>query len=129
MQYSCSLDREALTTLVVERFLGALDGNDVDSILDCLHDCAHFCVQTHFMTVSGKAAIGEAFNRYAQKGGTASVSEVEPIVDAKNGRVAIACAMQPKGSSETQGNTLFFRIREDRIQDMYFYLSGENPFS
>jgi len=129
MQYSCSLDRHALTTLVVERFLGALAGNDVDAVLDCLHDCAHFCVQTHFMTASGKKEIGDALGRYSGKGAQVSVAELEPIVDAKNGRVAVVCAIRPQGSSETQSNTLFFRVRDDRIQDIYFYVSGENLFS
>jgi hypothetical protein len=124
MQYSCTLDRAGIAAMA-DRFVEAVASADREAALECLHDTAYFCVQTHFAAASGRQAIAAVLDRYREKVGSIEVTEAQSIVDAKNGRVAIACSMRPRGG-EAQGNTLFFRFRDDRIQDVFLYLSGEN---
>lgn len=127
MQYACSLDRQGLASLV-GRFVDALSNPDAETALGCLHDTAYFCVQTHFLTASGTDAIRSLLGAYSEQARRTDIADRQMIIDAKNGRVAVACSMRPEGG-DGQANTLFFRIRDDRIQEVYLYIAGENLFA
>jgi hypothetical protein len=127
MQYACTLDRQGLASLA-DKLAGALGAESDAGAFEWLHDTAYFCVQTHFMTASGRDAIAAAFDRYQQQAAPGGLGDRHTIIDAKNGRVAISCAMRPR-QGEAQNNTIFFRVRENRIQELYLYSSGDNLFA
>ena len=127
MQYPCAVDREGLASLAT-RFIEALSADDAQAALNCLHDTAYLCVQSHFLAASGREGIAERLETFARKAGRTTLENVQTIVDAKNGRVAVACSMSPTGGAR-QENTMFFRVRDDRIQEAYLYIAGENLFA
>jgi ketosteroid isomerase-like protein len=130
MQYQCALDRPGLVDLALHRYFASVDRKDLDATLACFHDNAMFTVQTAFAVRAGKDDIRRMFVDFF--GGFATIihRDFTCTVDAKNGRIAanfIAELTGHDGGRTVLQNTNFWRVRGDRFQEVYVYMSGANP--
>lgn len=129
MQYACTLDREGLIDLALHRYFARVDAKDVGAVLDCFHDEALFTVQTSFTRHSGKAEIRRMFEDFMGGYQTIVHKDFTTTVDAANGRIAAAfeaVLTDEAGQVTRLFNTNFWRVRDDRFQEVYVYMSGAN---
>jgi hypothetical protein len=130
MQYPSSLDRAGLEQLAIHDYFGNVDRKNLETVLDCFHDNAMITVQTAFTTHAGKEAIRRMFVDFMGAYRTIIHKDFTCTIDEKNGRIAacfVAELENEDGSWTTLHNTNFWRIRGDRFQEVYIYMSGENP--
>lgn len=130
MQYQSKLDREQLIDLAVHRYFGSVDRKDLAATLDCFHDNAMLTVQTAFTVHAGKEALARMFRDFFDNYARIVHRDFTCTVDPGNGRIAasfIAELEDRDGAITLLHNTNFWRIRDDRFQEVYVYMSGENP--
>jgi len=129
MQYQSSLNAEELVTLATQNYFGNVDQKNLQATLNCFHDEALFTIQTSFTLHSGKTAIKEMFENFFDSYETIIHRDFTCTVDEKNGRIAanfIAELIDKKGQKTLLNNTNFWRIRDNKFQEIYVYMSGEN---
>jgi ketosteroid isomerase-like protein len=129
MQYQSTLSHDELIELATMKYFGNVDKKDMAKTLACFHDSAQFTVQTSFTVHNGKAAIQEMFETFFGSFETIIHRDFTCTVDAKNGRIAaqfIAEMIDDKGETTILNNTNFWRIRGDKFQEVYVYMSGAN---
>ncbi|GIX15922.1 MAG: hypothetical protein KatS3mg119_0108 [Rhodothalassiaceae bacterium] len=129
MQYPCTLDRDGLVDLAIRRYFGSVDRKDLDATLACFHDEALLTVQTAFVTHAGKAAIRRMFEDFFASWTRIVHRDFEITADPGNGRIAasfIAELTAPDGAVTRLHNTNFWRVRGERFQEVYVYMSGQN---
>ena len=132
MQYQSSLDRAGLEQLAIHRYFGNVDAKNLEDVLDCFHDNAMITVQTAFTTHVGKEEIRRMFVDFMGAWETIVHRDFTCTIDEKNGRIAacfIAELVDSDGNTTTLHNTNFWRVRGDRFQEVYIYMSGENPLT
>jgi len=130
MQYQCTLNREQLVELAIRRYFASVDRKDLEAVLDCFHDNAMLTVQTAFATHVGHAGLRRMFKDFFGAFKTIVHRDFTCTVDAKNGRIAacfVAELLDHGGQTTLLENTNFWRIRGDRFQEVYVYMSGANP--
>ena len=130
MQYQSSLDRAGLIELALIKYFGKVDAKDLDAVLDCFHDNAMITVQTAFTVHEGKENIKRMFIDFMGAYKTIIHKDFICTVDENNGRIVasfIAEMENEDGSWTRLNNTNFWRIRDDKFQEVYIYMSGENP--
>lgn len=130
MQYQSSLDRAGLEQLAIHDYFGNVDKKDLDAVLECFHDNAMITVQTAFTSHAGKEEIRRMFIDFMGAWKTIVHRDFTCTIDEKNGRITanfIAELEAEDGSITTLHNTNFWRIRGDKFQEVYIYMSGENP--
>lgn len=130
MQYPSSLDRAGLEQLAIHDYFGNVDRKNMEAVLDCFHDNAMITVQTAFTTHAGKEDIQRMFADFFGAWETIVHRDFTCTIDEKNGRIAacfIADLVDADGNTTTLHNTNFWRIRGDKFQEVYIYMSGENP--
>ena len=117
MQYESSLDKDELVDLALTRYFAQVDAKNLDAVLDCFHDNAMITVQTAFTTHVGKEGIKRMFVDFMDSYKTiihrdfTCTAELE---DHDGGKVLLE-------------NTNFWRVRGDKFQEVYIYMSGANP--
>lgn len=129
MQYQSSLSRKELIELATKSYFGSVDRKDLEGTLACFHDEALLTVQTSFTVHAGKAAIRAMFERFFESYERISHREFRCTVDEKNGRICarfLAEMVEKDGRTTVLENTNFWRVRGDRFQEVYVYMSGEN---
>lgn len=129
MQYQCSLDRDQLIELATQKYFGNVDAKNIDAVLDCFHNEAIITVQTSFTVHDGKDAIREMFSRFMADYETIIHRDFTCTVDEKNGRICasfVAELVDADGNTTLLENTNFWRVRGDRFQEVYIYMSGAN---
>lgn len=130
MQYAPGLSRAELIDLATQKYFASVDRKDMEATLACFHDEALFCVQTAFTRHSGKAEIRRMFEDFFGAYETIVHKDFTCTVDEANGRI-VACfeavLTSADGSVTRLNNTNFWRIRDGRFQEVYVYMSGENP--
>ena len=129
MQYQPTLSRPELIELATQRYFGSVDAKNMDTTLDCFHDEALLCVQTSFTRHAGKAAIRRMFEYFFGAWETIVHKDFTCTVDAANGRITAsfeAVLTGADGRKVNFFNTNFWRVRDDRFQEVYVYFSGEN---
>ncbi|WP_448586745.1 nuclear transport factor 2 family protein [Thermaurantiacus sp.] len=129
MQYRCSLDRAGLIDLALHRYFAAVDRKDLAATLACFHDEALFTVQTSFTTHAGKAALARMFTDFFAAWETIVHRDFVVTVDEAHGRIAAsfeAVLTAADGAVTRLANTNFWRVRDDRFQEVYVYMSGAN---
>lgn len=129
MQYQSTLSHDELIELATKTYFGNVDKKDMAKTLACFHDSAQFTVQTAFTVHNGKGAIQEMFETFFAGFETIIHRDFNCTVDAKNGRIAaqfIAEMIDDKGETTLLNNTNFWRIRGDKFQEVYVYMSGAN---
>lgn len=130
MQYEPGLSRAELIDLATQKYFANVDAKNMDATLDCFHDEALFCVQTAFTRHAGKGEIKRMFEDFFD--GYAEIVHKDFVctVDEKNGRITAcfeAVLTGHDGSVTRLFNTNFWRVRDGRFQEVYVYMSGENP--
>ena len=132
MQYQSSLDREGLIDLALIKYFGKVDAKDLDSVLDCFHDNAMITVQTAATVHAGKDNIKRMFIDFMGAYITIIHKDFTCTVDEGNGRIVAAFTAELEnddGSWTRLNNTNFWRIRDDKFQEVYIYMSGDNPLT
>lgn len=130
MQYQSSLDHNSTVELALQKYFANVDAKNIEAVLDCFHDNAMITVQTAFTIHEGKAAIRRMFEDFMATYASIVHRDFECSVDAKNGRIAASFTAELKddeGRTTLLENTNFWRIRDDRFQEVYIYMSGQNP--
>ena len=130
MQYEATLDRAELLDLALKRYFANVDAKNMDAVLDCFHDEALFCVQTAFTRHAGKAELRRMFTDFFESWKTIIHKDFTYTVDEKNGRISASfeAVLTAEDGRVTQlFNTNFWRVREDKFQEVYVYMSGANP--
>lgn len=129
MQYQSSLGRKQLVKLATETYFGNVDRKNLDKTLACFHDNAMFTIQTAFTVHAGKAEIRRMFEDFFGAYRTIVHRDFNCTVDAINGRIAASfeAVMTDRDGKVTRlFNTNFWRIRDDRFQEVHVYMSGAN---
>jgi len=130
MQYEPGLSREQLIDLATQKYFSNVDAKNMDAVLDCFHDEAMICVQTAFARHAGKEEIRRMFTDFFECWDDIVHKDFTCTVDEKNGRIAAsfeAVLTAEDGSVTRLFNTNFWRIRQGKFQEVYIYMSGENP--
>ena len=130
MQYESSLDKDELVDLALTRYFAQVDAKNLDAVLDCFHDNAMITVQTAFTTHVGKEGIKRMFDDFMDSYKTIIHRDFTCTVDAKNGRIAACFTAELEdhdGGKVLLENTNFWRVRGDKFQEVYIYMSGANP--
>ncbi len=132
MQYQSSLKRDALVDLALNQYFANVDKKDLDAVLDCFHDNAMITVQTAFAVHDGKDNIRRMFTDFMATWETIVHRDFTCTVDETNGRIT-ACftaeLVDAQGNTTLLYNTNFWRVREGKLQEVYIYMSGENPLT
>ena len=132
MQYQSSLSRDELVDLALNKYFANVDKKDLDAVLDCFHDNAMITVQTAFAVHDGKDNIKRMFVDFMGAWDTIIHRDFTCTVDAPNGRIT-ACLtaelVDSDGNTTLLYNTNFWRIRGDKFQEVYIYMSGDNPLT
>jgi len=129
MQYQSSLDRQGLIDLAVNKYFASVDRKDLDAVLDCFHDNAMMTVQTSFTIHAGKENIRKMFTDFMSAFDVIIHRDFTCTVDENNGRIAASFTAEltnEDGSKTYLHNTNFWRVRDDKFQEVYIYMSGEN---
>ena len=130
MQYEPGLTRAELIDLATRQYFASVDAKDIAATLACFHDEALFCVQTAFARHSGKAELRRMFEDFFGAYATIVHHNFTCTLDEANGRI-VACfeavLTGADGSVTRLNNTNFWRVREGKFQEVYVYMSGENP--
>jgi len=132
MQYQSSLDRSGLLELAINKYFGKVDAKDLDAVLDCFHDNAMITVQTAFTVHEGKENIKRMFIDFMGAYKTIIHKDFTCTVDENNGRIVASFTAEMEnddGSWTRLSNTNFWRIRDDKFQEVYIYMSGDNPLT
>ena len=130
MQYEPGLARAELIDLATRKYFASVDAKDIEATLACFHDEALFCVQTAFTRHSGKAELRRMFEDFFGAYKAIVHKDFTCTVDEANGRIAAcfeAVLTGHDGSVTRLNNTNFWRIRDGKFQEIYVYMSGENP--
>ena len=132
MQYTSSLDRAGLIELAINKYFGNVDAKDLDSVLDCFADNAMITVQTASTVHEGKENIKRMFIDFMGTYKTIIHKDFTCTVDEANGRIVASFTAEVENEDGTWtklNNTNFWRIRGDKFQEVYIYMSGENPLT
>jgi ketosteroid isomerase-like protein len=129
MQYQSTLDRNGLIDLAINKYFASVDRKDLDAVLDCFHDNAMMTTQTSFTTHAGKDSFKRMFTDFMGAFEEIIHRDFEITVDEDNGRIVasfIAELTDADGNKTLLDNTNFWRIRDDKFQEVYIYMSGAN---
>lgn len=129
MQYQSTLDRQGLIDLAINQYFANVDKKDLDAVLDCFHDNAMMTVQTSFTTHDGMEQIRSMFSEFMGAFDVIVHRDFELTVDEGNGRIVgsfVAELTDADGNKTYLENTNFWRIRDNKFQEIYIYMSGEN---
>ncbi len=130
MQYQSTLDRQGLIDLAINQYFANVDKKDLEAVLDCFHDNAMLTVQTVFTIHEGKQNIGRMFKDFFDSYGVIIHRDFTYTVDEVNGRIVASFVAELKDNEDNTTylhNTNFWRIRDNKFQEVYVYMSGENP--
>ncbi|MCK5668755.1 MAG: nuclear transport factor 2 family protein [Gammaproteobacteria bacterium] len=130
MQYQSSLNEQQLIDLAINQYFGNVDKKDLEAVLDCFHDNAMLTVQTVFTLHEGKQNIGRMFKDFFDSYDVIIHRDFTYTVDEVNGRIVasfVAELIDNEDNTTRLHNTNFWRIRDNKFQEVYVYMSGENP--
>ena len=130
MQYQSALNREQLTELAIHSYFGNVDKKNLDDVVDCFHDNAMITVQTAFTTHAGKDEIRRMFIDFMGAYKTIIHKDFTCTVDENNSRITASFTAELEdddGPWPKLPPSHFWRIRGDKFQEVYIYMSGENP--
>ncbi|MCK5431113.1 MAG: nuclear transport factor 2 family protein [Gammaproteobacteria bacterium] len=130
MQYQSNLNEQQLIDLAINQYFGNVDKKDLEAVLDCFHDNAMLTVQTVFTLHEGKQNIGRMFKDFFDSYDVIIHRDFTYTVDEVNGRIVasfVAELIDNEDNTTYLHNTNFWRIRDNKFQEVYVYMSGENP--
>lgn len=130
MQYQSSLSRDALMNLAIHKYFANVDKKNMEATLACFHPCAMFTVQTAFTTHVGQVGLKRMFEDFFSAYRKIVHRDFQCTTDERNGRMAasfVADLVGHDGQRTLLYNTNFWRVRDDKFQEVYVYMSGANP--
>lgn len=126
-----TLTAEQLVALVERDYFGNVDAQKLDAALAALAPDASLTVQTAFLTHEGRdTGIRRMFEGFFAAYPEGWHGRFRHVVDVPNQRVASQFDVRlvdPDGQVVTASNANFFRIRDGLIQEIFVYMSGDNP--
>ena len=129
MQYQSTLNRAELIDLATQKYFGNVDAKNLDAVLACFHDEALFTVQTAHTVHAGKTEIRRMFEDFFAAYEVIVHKDFTCTVDEKNGRITAVFNVvltDADGNETLMQNTNFWRIRGEKFQEVYVYMSGAN---
>jgi hypothetical protein len=130
MQYQSSLSRAQLIELATVQYFGSVDARNLDAAMACFHEEALFTIQTAHTLHAGKPAIARMLRDFIAAYRTIIHRDFVCTVDPDNGRIAasfVAELVDHQGATTLLHNTNFWRVRGERFQEVYVYMSGVSP--
>lgn len=130
MQYQSDLNRNGLIDLAINKYFANVDKKELGAVLECFHDNAIITIQTAFASHVGIENIKRMFIDFMGAYDTIVHRDFTCTVDEANGRITasfIAELTTADGNKTVLENTNFWRVRGDQFQEVYIYMSGENP--
>lgn len=130
MQYQSDLNRNGLIDLAINRYFANVDKKELGAVLGCFHDNAIITIQTAFASHVGIENIKRMFIDFMGAYETIIHRDFTCTVDERNGRITasfIAELITADSNKTVLENTNFWRVRGDKFQEVYIYMSGENP--
>ncbi len=121
--------REHDLIALVERYFAAVDRMDLQATLDCFTADARVTIATFDTVYAGRATeIGAMYERLFTRYARVWHGNFEHVVQAP-GRIASRFTVRNRshqGQTTVKHNCNFFRLRDDRFEDMVVYMSGDN---
>ena len=130
MQYQSDLNRNGLIDLAINKYFANVDKKELGAVLECFHDNAIITIQTAFASHVGIENIKRMFIDFMGTYDTIVHRDFTCTVDEANGRITasfIAELTTADSNKTVLENTNFWRVRGDKFQEVYIYMSGENP--
>ena len=130
MQYQSDLNRNELIDLAINKYFANVDKKELAAVLECFHDNAIITIQTAFASHVGIENIKRMFIDFMGAYDTIIHRDFTCTVDEANGRITasfIAELTTADGDKTVLENTNFWRVRGNKFQEVYIYMSGENP--
>jgi len=122
---------EKLETQVL-RYFAAVDGEDIDALLETLTKDCVFRVETHGIELRGHDAIRGMFERLWSAHAKVKHHAFRHVVDADAGRIASQFQVvntHPDGSLTHKFNCNFFTDNAGRFGAVSVYMTGDNTLS
>lgn len=130
MQYQSDLNRNELIDLAINKYFANVDKKELGAVLECFHDNAIITIQTAFASHVGIENIKRMFIDFMGAYDAIIHRDFTCTADEANGRITasfIAELTTADGDKTVLENTNFWRVRGDKFQEVYIYMSGENP--
>lgn len=130
MQYQSDLNRNELIDLAINKYFANVDKKELAAVLECFHDNAIITIQTAFASHVGIENIKRMFIDFMGAYDTIIHRDFTCTADEANGRITasfIAELTTADGDKTVLENTNFWRVRGNKFQEVYIYMSGENP--
>ena len=122
------MKRDELVALV-ERYFGAVDGEDFDTLRAVLTEDCVFSVETHGVELHGIAAIDGMFQKLWVDHASVQHKDFTHVSDAEGGRVASRFTVvntEHDGSLTYKSNCNFFEVDGERFNRVAVYMAGPN---
>lgn len=122
------MKRDELMALV-ERYFGAVDGEDFDTLRAVLTENCVFSVETHGVELHGIGAIDGMFRKLWADHASVEHKDFTHVPDADDGRVASRFTVvntEHDGSLTYKSNCNFFETDGDRFNRVAVYMAGPN---
>ncbi len=115
--------------LLVQRYFGAVDAQDLGEVLATLTPDCRFSVETHGVVLNGHAEITGMFERLWDAHAAVLHDQFVYVPDPRGQR--IACRFQvtntlPDGAFVHKSNCNFFHVKGGRFDTVALYMAGEN---
>jgi ketosteroid isomerase-like protein len=122
------MKRDELVALV-ERYFGAVDGEDFDTLRAVLTEDCVFSVETHGVQLHGIEAIDGMFQKLWADHASVQHKDFTHVPDAADGRVASRFTVvntEHDGSLTHKSNCNFFELDGARFNRVVVYMAGPN---
>lgn len=125
------LSADELTGAVMHGYFEKVDRKELADVLAGFSPGATLTVQTDSVTFEGRdTGIKEMFGGFFEAYASVSHNGIELVVDEGRQRVAAqfdAVRTTHDGKEETASNCNFFRFKDGKIDQVFIYMSDENP--
>jgi ketosteroid isomerase-like protein len=122
------MKREELVALV-ERYFGAVDGEDFETLQTVLTDDCVFSVETHGVELHGISAIDGMFQKLWADHASVQHKDFTHVPDAEGYRIATRFTVvntEHDGSLTYKSNCNFFEVDGGRFNRVAVYMAGPN---
>lgn len=117
---------------LVDRYFGAVDGEDFLSITGTLADDCAFTVETHGVQLQGNTEIEAMFRRLWDDHAGVSHRDFVYVADVETLRIAVRFQVvntHHDGSEARKSNCNFFEIKDGRFTHVAVYMAGDNTLN
>ncbi|MBT3550625.1 MAG: nuclear transport factor 2 family protein [Rhodospirillaceae bacterium] len=117
---------------LVERYFGAVDGEDFAVIAGTLAPECIFSVETHSVLLASRTEIETMFRRLWNDHAAVSHRDFVYVADVDEGRIAARFQVvntHADGSETRKSNCNFFEIKDGRFTRVAVYMAGDNTLT